>query len=64
MTLALAVCAFVLSFDALRALAITAVIDTKVAWLWPLVIDLSIAQAITAPLAFTGRQRIPRVGRA
>jgi hypothetical protein len=55
MTLALALCAFVLSFDALRALAITAGIDRRLAWLWPLVIDVSIAQATMALLALTAR---------
>jgi hypothetical protein len=57
MTLALAACAFVLSFEALRELAITVGIDTRLAWLWPLVIDLSIAQATMALLALTGRHR-------
>lgn len=59
MTLALAVCAFVLSFHALRGLAITAGIDPQLAWLWPLVVDLSIAQATMALLALTGRPRRP-----
>jgi Protein of unknown function (DUF2637) len=57
MTLALALGAFVLSFDALRALAITAGIDADRAWLWPLVIDVSIAQATLALLSLTGGHR-------
>jgi hypothetical protein len=56
-TLALALCAFVLSFDALRALAITAGLDHRFAWLWPLVIDVSIAQATMALLSLTRRRR-------
>lgn len=57
MTLALALCAFVLSFDALRALAITAGIEPGHAWLWPLVIDVSIAQATLALLSLTRSRR-------
>jgi hypothetical protein len=57
MTLALALCAFVLSFDALQSLALTAGIDRKFAWLWPLVIDVSIAQATMALLSLTRRRR-------
>jgi hypothetical protein len=65
MTLALALCAFVLSFDALRALAITAGIEQRFAWLWPLAIDVSIAQATMALLSVTGRRRaIAAVGTA
>jgi hypothetical protein len=57
MMLALALCAFVLSFDALRALAITAGIEQRFAWLWPLAIDVSIAQATMALLSLTRRRR-------
>ncbi|MCW2653069.1 MAG: hypothetical protein JWR32_4045 [Mycobacterium sp.] len=57
MTLALAFGAFVLSFDALRALAITAGIAPGRAWLWPLVIDMSIAQSTIALLSLTVRHR-------
>ena len=45
MTLALAACAFVLSFDALRSLAITLGLPDSIAWLWPCAIDVAIAQA-------------------
>ena len=45
MTLALASCAFVLSFDALRSLAVTVRLSTSIAWLWPFAIDVAIAQA-------------------
>jgi Protein of unknown function (DUF2637) len=59
MTGALAVCAFVLSFDALRALALTwAGFTPATAWLWPLAIDLSIAQSTLALLALTGAPRL------
>jgi membrane protein implicated in regulation of membrane protease activity len=63
MTLALALCAFVLSFDALSALAITAGIDREIAWLWPLVIDVSIAQATMALLSLTLRRRTADISR-
>jgi hypothetical protein len=43
MTLALASCAFVLSFDALRSLAVTLGLSASVAWLWPCAIDVAIA---------------------
>ena len=51
MTVLLAGGAFALSFDALRALAVTAGIRSDLAWIWPLIIDLSIAQATLALLA-------------
>jgi hypothetical protein len=58
MTVALAGCAFVLSFGALRALALNwAGYSPATAWLWPLAIDLSIAQSTLALLALT---RAPR----
>jgi hypothetical protein len=57
MTLGLALSAFVLSFDALRSLAITAGIDRRFAWLWPLVIDVTIAQATMALLSLTLKRR-------
>jgi hypothetical protein len=42
-TMTLALCAFVLSFDALRSLAVDlAGFTPDIAWLWPLCIDLSI----------------------
>ncbi|WP_307857409.1 DUF2637 domain-containing protein [Mycobacterium sp. SM1] len=58
MTAMLAVCAFVLSFDALRTLALTwAGFSPATAWLWPLAIDLSIAQSTLALLALSGTPR-------
>jgi Protein of unknown function (DUF2637) len=58
MTAALAVCAFVLSFDALRTLALTwPGFSPATAWLWPLAIDLSIAQSTLALLALSGTPR-------
>jgi len=58
MTAMLAVCAFVLSFDALRTLAlIWAGFSPATAWLWPLAIDLSIAQSTLALLALSGTPR-------
>lgn len=54
MTAAIAVVAFVLSFYALRSLAVTwAGFPPSTAWLWPLAIDLSIAQSTLALLALT-----------
>ncbi|MCV7256811.1 DUF2637 domain-containing protein [Mycobacterium hackensackense] len=53
MTVLLACGAFALSFDALRALAVTAGIRSGLAWIWPLIIDLSIAQSTLAILALT-----------
>jgi hypothetical protein len=53
MTLALAGCAFVLSFDALTALATSLGMAADRAWLWPCAIDLSIAQSTLALLALT-----------
>lgn len=55
MTVLLAGGAFALSFDALRALAVTAGIRGDLAWIWPLIIDLSIAQATLALLALSRR---------
>ena len=55
MTVLLAGGAFALSFDALRALAVTAGIRSDLAWIWPLIIDLSIAQATLALLALSRR---------
>ena len=43
MTLALASCAVVLSFDALRSLAVTLGLPAGIAWLWPCAIDVAIA---------------------
>ena len=56
MTLALASCAFVLSFDALRSLAITLGLPTSIAWLWPCAIDVAIAQATLCLLSLSRRR--------
>jgi hypothetical protein len=51
---ALSVCAFVLSFDALSELAIhQGGMPRAIAWLWPLAIDVSVAQSTLALLAIT-----------
>lgn len=55
MTVALAACAFVLSFDALRALAITLGLAPSIAWLWPCAIDTAIAQATLCLLSLSRR---------
>jgi hypothetical protein len=55
MTLALASCAFVLSFDALRSLAVTLGLPAAIAWLWPCAIDLAIAQATLCLLSLSRR---------
>jgi Protein of unknown function (DUF2637) len=51
MTFALAGCAFVLSFDALRDLAVALGMPADRAWLWPVAIDVSIANSTLALLA-------------
>ncbi len=53
MTVLLAVCAFVLSFDALRDLAIRSGIRAQLAWLWPIAVDVTIAQATVALLSLS-----------
>jgi len=53
MTLALASCAFVLSFDALRSLAVTLGLPASIAWLWPCAIDVAIARATLCLLALS-----------
>jgi hypothetical protein len=53
MTVALAGCAFVLSFDALRDLAVSLGFHPDTAWLWPVAIDVSIAQSTLALLTLT-----------
>lgn len=60
MTVGLAGCAFALSFDSLWELAVNAGVRREIAWLWPLSIDVSIAQATLALLSLTRR----RVGQA
>jgi hypothetical protein len=55
MTLALASCAFVLSFDALRSLAVMLGLPESIAWLWPCAIDVAIAQATLCLLSLSRR---------
>ena len=57
MTVALAGCAFVLSFDALRDLAVSLGFHPDTAWLWPVAIDVSIAQSTLALLTLTPQRR-------
>ena len=67
MTVALAGCAFVLSFDALRDLAVSLGFRPDTAWLWPVAIDVSIAQSTLALLTLTPRGRgavAPATGRS
>lgn len=54
MTFLLAVAAFVLSFDALRDLAIRAGVREQLSWLWPIAVDATIAQATMALLSLSG----------
>jgi Protein of unknown function (DUF2637) len=56
MTLALAACAFVLSFEALRSLAVSLGLPRSIAWLWPCAIDVAIAQATLCLLSLSRRQ--------
>ncbi|VFA98035.1 DUF2637 domain-containing protein [Nocardia cyriacigeorgica] len=51
MTALIAAGAFWLSFTALRSLAVTAGVPGKEAWLWPLIIEGSMAQSTVALLA-------------
>lgn len=53
MTLLLALAAFRLSFDALRDLAVLCGLRPSLAWLWPLVIDVTITQATVSLLALS-----------
>jgi hypothetical protein len=53
MTLALAGCAFVLSFDALRDLAVALGMRPDRAWLWPVAIDVSIANSTVSLLSLS-----------
>jgi hypothetical protein len=61
MTLALASCAFVLSFDALRSLAVTLGLPESIAWLWPCAIDVAIAQATLCLLSLSRRGATPHL---
>lgn len=47
--------AFILSFDALHALALASAIDSAIAWLWPIIIDGFIVTATIAIFALRGR---------
>lgn len=47
--------AFVLSFDALHALALASAIDAQLAWIWPLIIDGFIVTATIAIFSLRGR---------
>ncbi|WP_235658461.1 DUF2637 domain-containing protein [Mycolicibacterium moriokaense] len=60
MTLALASCAFVLSFDALRSLAEFLGLPEAIAWLWPCAIDVAIAQATLCLLSLSRRADIDK----
>lgn len=61
LTLGLGGCAFVLSFHSLYELAVElAGMPATIAWLWPLAIDLSVAQSMLALLALTTGQRARR----
>jgi hypothetical protein len=53
MTIALAGCAFVLSFDALRDLAVALGMLPDRAWLWPVAIDVSIANSTLSLLSLS-----------
>ncbi len=61
MTVGLAGCAFALSFDSLWELAVSAGVRREIAWLWPLSIDVSIAQATLALLSLSRRRDIQNV---
>jgi hypothetical protein len=63
MTVVLASCAFVLSFDALRSLAITLGLASSIAWLWPCSIDVAIAQATLCLLSLSRRHTPAPVAR-
>lgn len=53
MTFALAACAFILSFDALRDLAVALGMPASRAWLWPVAIDVSIANSTLSLLSLS-----------
>lgn len=59
MTTLLAGCAFVLSFDSLQDLAIRCGIREGLGWLWPVVVDVTIAQSTMSLLALSRIMPIP-----
>jgi hypothetical protein len=59
MTTLLAACAFILSFDSLRDLAIRCGIRESLGWLWPVVVDVTIAQSTMSLLALSRIMPIP-----
>jgi hypothetical protein len=62
MTFALAGCAFVLSFGALRDLAVAVGMPPERAWLWPVAIDASIANSTVALLSMSPPRTLREVG--
>ena len=50
-----------LSFDALRSLAVTLGLSASVAWLWPCAIDVAIAQATLCLLSLSRRATVAAV---
>lgn len=62
LTIALAGCAFALSFDALRDLAVMLGMRPDRAYLWPVAIDVSIANSTLALLSFTPPRRAAQNG--
>jgi hypothetical protein len=64
MTFALAGCAFVLSFDALRDLAVAVGMPPGRAWLWPVAIDASIANSTVALLSMSSSREPADLGAA
>lgn len=61
MTSLIAVGAFVLSFESLRDLAIRAGISITLAFLWPVIVDVTIAQSTVALVVLTPRTTQPAV---
>lgn len=59
MTFALAACAFILSFDALRGLAVALGMAPSRAWLWPVAIDVSIANSTLSLLSLSPPRTVP-----
>lgn len=59
MTFALAGCAFILSFDALRNLAAALGMAPSRAWLWPVAIDVSITNSTLSLLSLSPPRSVP-----